>query len=290
MIDLLTAVKRIKQTISLKPAVGLVLGSGLGDLAAQIQQSVVIPYADIPEFPKARVAGHAGNLVAGTIEKVPVIAMQGRAHFYEGHPMDKVVFGVRIMKLLGAETLITTNAVGAINRNFRVGQFMLIRDHLNFLGDHPLRGPNLVSLGPRFYDMTYAYDLSLRKLAVSVARGLKIRLAEGVYAACPGPSYETPAEIRMLRLLGADAVGMSTVPEILAARHMSMRCLGISLVCNMAAGVTRQSLSHEEVIDASKQAAKQFERLILGILKEGSFTVVPAARPQPVASTQKKKS
>lgn len=271
MIELLTAVKRVQQMVTLKPRVAIVLGSGLGDLADQFENRRAIRYQDIPDFPHARVQGHAGNLVFGTLYRVPLVAMQGRVHFYEGHPLRKVVFGVQLMKLLGAKTLITANAVGAINKKFRVGEFMLIRDHLNFLGDHPMRGNNLDALGPRFYDMTTAYDADLRAVAQRVAKRLKIPLKEGVYAACIGPSYETPAEVRMLRTFGADAVGMSTVPEILAGRHMGMRCLSISLISNLAAGVAKHSLSHDEVIETSKRSAQKFQDLVKGILKEDIF-------------------
>lgn len=271
MIELLTALKRVQQMVSFKPQVAIVLGSGLGDLAGEFEDRKSIRYEDIPEFPHTRVEGHAGNLVFGNLSKVPLVAMQGRAHYYEGHPMSKVVFGVRLMKLLGAKTLITSNAVGGINKKYRVGDLMVIRDHLNLLGDHPLRGQNIDALGPRFYDMTASYDPDLRKLALRIAKKMKITLREGVYAACMGPSYETPAEIRMLRTVGADSVGMSTVPEILAARHMGMRCLSISLISNMAAGVLKQHLSHDEVIETSKRTAKTFQNLVKGILKEGRF-------------------
>lgn len=265
------ALKEVQGRVSLKPRVGIVLGSGLGDLAGKVDGRLAIRYEDIPGFPGTHVQGHAGNLVFGTFHGVPVVLMQGRAHYYEGHPMDKVVFGIRLMKLLGAGTLITSNAVGAINKKYKVGDLMLIADHLNLLGNHPLRGPNLDELGPRFYDMSAAYDPDLRAAAKRVAKKMKLRLREGVYAACLGPSYETPAEVRMLRKLGADTVGMSTAPEILAARHMGMRCLAISLVSNMAAGVLKQALTHDEVIDTSKRMAATFQNLVIGVLKEGRF-------------------
>ena len=271
MIELLTALKRVQQVIPFKPSVAIVLGSGLGDLAGEFEDRKSIRYKDIPEFPHSRVEGHAGNLVFGNLHHVPLVAMQGRAHYYEGHPMNKVVFGVRLMKLMGAKILITSNAVGGINKKYRVGDLMVIRDHLNFMGDHPLRGENIDALGPRFYDMSTAYDPDLRKLAHRVAKQMKITLREGIYAACMGPSYETPAEIRMLRTLGADSVGMSTVPEILAARHMGMRCLSISLISNLAAGASKQNLSHSEVIETSKRTAGTFQNLVKGILREGRF-------------------
>ncbi|OGH55623.1 MAG: purine-nucleoside phosphorylase [Candidatus Lindowbacteria bacterium RIFCSPLOWO2_12_FULL_62_27] len=269
--DLQTALRAVRRRVSLTPRVAIVLGSGLGGLADRLAGREAIRYEDIPEFPRTNVPGHAGNLVFGALHGVPVVAMQGRVHYYEGHPMDKIVFGVRLMKLLGASILFTANAVGGINKKFRVGDLMLIRDHLNLLGDHPLRGPNPDSLGPRFYDMTCAYDADLRAAARRVARRMKLRIQEGVYAACLGPSYETPSEVRMLRKLGADAVGMSTVPEILAGRHMNMRCLSISLVSNLAAGVSKQALSHAEVIETSERVAGQFQRLVMEMMKEPEF-------------------
>lgn len=268
MIELLTALKRVRQLTSLKPKVAMVLGSGLGDVAYDFENRVALPYKDIPDFPRTRVAGHAGNLVFGHLHSVPVVAMQGRVHFYEGHPLTKVVFGVQLMKLLGAHILITANAVGGINKQFRPGDIMLIRDHINLLGDHPLRGHNLDKLGPRFYDMTTAYDPQLRDMAKRVAKKMKMKLREGVYAACMGPSYETPAEIRMLKTIGADAVGMSTVPEILSGRHMSMRCLGISCISNLAAGISKESLSHDEVIETAGRVSGVFRKFLKDIFRE----------------------
>ncbi len=267
MNEFIPAFQFIRRTVTLKPAVALVLGSGLGGLADAIAGRHAIPFKDIPDFPTAKIVGHAGNLVFGTLSNIPVVAMQGRVHFYEGHPMSKVVFGIRLMRLLGAHTLITSNAVGAINKKYKVGDFMIIRDHLNFQGDHPLRGPNPDALGSRFYDMSAAYDPHLRAQAARLGRKLKLRLHEGVYAACMGPSYETPSEIRMLRKLGADAVGMSTVPEVLAARHMGMTCLSISFISNMAAGVTKFALSHEEVMEAGRNAGNGLQRLVIELLK-----------------------
>ncbi|MBI4178163.1 purine-nucleoside phosphorylase [bacterium] len=269
MIEHLTALKFLRRVVkSFEPKVALVLGSGLGDLADSFDQRRAVPYRDIPDFPHARVAGHAGNLVFGNLSGLPLVAMQGRVHYYEGHPMSKVVFGIQLMKLLGANVLITSNAVGGINKSYKPGDLVLIRDHLNFLGDHPLRGQNPDRLGPRFYDMSRAYDPDLLALAHSAGKKLKIHLHEGVYAACPGPSYETPAEIRMLRTLGADTVGMSTVPEIQAGRHMGMRCLGISCVSNLAAGVSKEALSHKEVIETAARVGKVFQGLVKEILLE----------------------
>lgn len=271
MMEFLPAIQFIQRSVSLKPKVALVLGSGLGGVADKVSQRQAIPYKNIPDFPTTKIAGHAGNLVFGVLQGIPVVTMQGRVHYYEGHPMSKVVYGVRLMKLLGAHTLITSNAVGAINKKFRVGDLMLIRDHLNFLGDHPLRGPNPDALGPRFYDLSVAYDAELRRMAMQTAKRERIRMFEGVYAACPGPSYETPSEVRMLQKLGADAVGMSTVPEVLAARHMGMRCLSISFISNMAAGVAKHVLSHDEVMEAAAKAGNVLETLLMGVLKNPDF-------------------
>lgn len=271
MDELRNAIQAVRKMSPVKPVVGVVLGSGLGGLSEDIDNLQTVPFNQIPGFPHARVAGHAGNLLFGQLHGVQLVAMQGRVHYYEGHPMEKVVFGIRLMKLLGARTLITTNAVGAVNKSYEVGDLVMITDHINLLGDHPLRGPNDDELGPRFYDMSNAYDPKLREALKAVAQKLKIGLHEGIYAACMGPSYETPAEIRMLRSFGADTVGMSTVPEIQAGRHMDMRCLAVSLITNMAAGVLPQPLCHEEVIEASKNAGVKLRTLIKGLFQANPF-------------------
>lgn len=246
-----------------KPTVGLVLGSGLGAYAETVGDPVAIPYAEIPHFLVPKVAGHAGKLWCGTIGTRTVVALQGRNHPYEGHPMWQLVHPVRTMIALGCKTIILTNAAGGINPNFKAGNLVLMSDHINLLGDHPLKGQNDDRLGPRFPDMTAVYSLRLRAHAITCASfvGLEDHAVtlqqlgrQGVYAAMPGPSYETPAEIEMLRRIGADQVGMSTVHEALAARHMGARVLGISCITNLAAGISPTPLSHAEVQEAADQA------------------------------------
>ncbi len=244
------------------PRVGLILGSGLGPFANTLEDPVAVPYPDIPHFPVSTVVGHAGRLVAGTVAGVPCIAMQGRVHCYEGHGAARVAFPARVLISLGARTLIVTNAAGGVNADFEPGQLMLIADHLNLLGDNPLCGDNDERLGPRFPDMTTAYDPALRALARRAAGRLGIALAEGVYAALPGPTYETPAEVRMLRLLGADATGMSTVPEVIVANHMGARVLGISCITNKAAGLGPTPLTHDEVTATAARIRTTFEALL----------------------------
>jgi purine-nucleoside phosphorylase len=252
----------------IEPTVGLILGSGLGMMAEQIEDSVIIPYGEIPHFPVSTVAGHAGQLVAGYLGGRPVVAMQGRFHYYEGYSMSQVTYPVRVMKMLGVDKLIVTNAAGGVNTNFEAGDLMVITDHINLMGTNPLTGENISELGPRFPDMSEAYGKELRKLAFSVAMKKQIVLQEGVYAAVMGPSYETPAEIRYLRVIGADAVGMSTAPEVIVANHCGMKVLGISCITNMAAGVLEVKLSHEEVMETADRVKDQFIGLIMGILKQ----------------------
>lgn len=250
------------------PQVALVLGSGLGGLADQIANARSVNYADVTGMPTSAVAGHAGRFVIGEIAGVPVIAMQGRVHLYEGHDADDVVFGVRLMASLGASFLIVTNAAGGIDPSLNAGTLMLIDDHMNLTGRNCLIGANDDTVGPRFPDMTHAYDEALLALAIATARTHDIELARGVYAGVLGPSYETPAEIRMLRTLGADAVGMSTVLEVIAARHLGLRCLGVSCVTNAAAGVTDQVLSHEDVQQVANAAADRLQALIVGVVAQ----------------------
>lgn len=247
------------------PAVGVVLGSGLGALADAVQ-GTAIPYADIPGFAASTVPGHAGRLVIGRLEGRPVAVFQGRFHLYEGYDPADVTFPVRVLRELGAATLIVTNAAGAVNPDFRPGDLMLIADHINLTGRNPLVGVGDERLGPRFPDMTNAYDPELRSLARRVGEALGIALREGVYAGLLGPSYETPAEIRMLRVLGADAVGMSTVAEVIVARQVGLRVLGVSCLTNMAAGILPQPLSHEEVLETGRKAARTFTRLLRGVI------------------------
>lgn len=261
------AADHIRATCATPPRVGLILGSGLGVLGDRVPQGIAIPYEEIPGFPVSTVEGHAGRLVAGTLGGQEVLVMQGRFHYYEGYSMDEVVFPVRVMKLLGVDTLIVTNAAGGVNTDFAPGDLMVITDHIKFFTDSPLRGPNIDAFGPRFNDMTTAYTPALRALAHQVARGQGLALREGVYAHMAGPSFETPAEIRMLRTLGADAVGMSTVPEVITAAHASMKVLGISAISNMAAGILDQPLDHEEVMEAGRQVQDAFVALIHGVLE-----------------------
>ncbi|WML32335.1 purine-nucleoside phosphorylase [Neobacillus sp. OS1-32] len=256
----------LKQKYPAAPKIGLILGSGLGVLADEIEQPVKIPYHDIPDFPVSTVEGHAGQLVFGVLNGVEVVAMQGRFHFYEGYDMEKVTFPVRVMKQLGVEILIVTNAAGGVNESFSPGDLMIIKDHINNMGTNPLIGPNDVKLGERFPDMSETYSKELRVIAKEVAAQLKIPVKEGVYFANPGPVYETPAEIRMIRTLGGDAVGMSTVPEVIVARHSRMKVLGISCISNMAAGILDQPLAHEEVIETTEKVKADFLRYIKAII------------------------
>lgn len=260
------AVSYIQPKLAEKPAIGLVLGSGLGVLADEIENPVVIPYHEIPGFTVSTVVGHKGQLVIGKLQGKQVVAMQGRFHFYEGHELDAVVFPIRVMKLLGVETIIVTNAAGGINEAYDPGNLMLISDHINMTFRNPLIGANDEAVGARFPDMSEAYSKELRQLAKAVAAEQGIELREGVYVGLLGPSYETPAEIRMLRILGGDAVGMSTVPEVIVARHMGVKVLGISCISNMAAGILEQSLSHDEVMETTEKVKTQFLALVNGIV------------------------
>lgn len=266
MANVQDAVAYIQPKLTEKPTVGLVLGSGLGVLADEIENPVVIPYDEIPGFTKSTVAGHKGQLVIGKLQGKQVVAMQGRFHYYEGHELESVVFPIRVMKFLGVETMVITNAAGGINESYGEGNLMLIADHINLTGRNPLIGPNDEAMGTRFPDMSEAYSKELRQLAKNVAAELGINVQEGVYVGLLGPSYETPAEIRMLRTLGADAVGMSTVPEVIVARHMKVKVLGISCISNMAAGILEQPLSHEEVMATTERVKSQFLSLVQGVI------------------------
>jgi purine-nucleoside phosphorylase len=250
-----------------KPRVALVLGSGLGAYADRLSNPVAIEYGDIPRFPLSTVAGHAGRLVVGDVGGVTCAAMQGRVHYYEGQDIKNVIFPVRSLVRLGIDTIILTNAAGGCNPSYKPGNLVLISDHINLMPEHPLRGDNDERLGVRFPDMTQAYSPELRAIAQSVSEHQsKERLPEGVYCALQGPSYETPAEIRMVRALGGDLVGMSTVPEVIAARHMGARVLGISCVTNLAAGMSGKPLSHEEVTETATAVRERFVALLDGIL------------------------
>lgn len=248
------------------PEIAIILGSGLGSLADFIEDRQEIPYAEIPNFPRTTVPGHEGKLIFGRIGSRKVMAMKGRFHYYEGHEVGVVVYPVRVFGMMGIKNLIVTNAAGGVNTGFAPGDLMLIKDHISFFVENPLRGENLDELGPRFPDMSAAYDRSLQKMAMDCAQRFGIDLKCGVYAYCKGPSFETPAEIRALRTLGADAVGMSTVPEVIAARHMGMRVLGISCITNMAAGILDQPLTHEEVMETGKKVEQKFSALVREII------------------------
>ena len=247
------------------PEIAITLGSGLGDLADHLVDAVQIPYGEIPHFPVSTVAGHKGQFVVGKLEGREVLCMQGRFHYYEGYNLKQVTLPVRVMKLLGISTLIVTNAAGGINTGFRPGNLMLIEDHLNLTGENPLIGENLEVFGDRFFDMTVAYDAEYRALAEQLAAELNIPLQKGVYAWLTGPNYETPAEIRYLRAIGADAVGMSTVPEVLVARHSGLRVCGISCITNLAAGMGDGLLSHEEVKETADRVKVDFIRLVTAL-------------------------
>lgn len=249
------------------PKVALVLGSGLGGFADSLEHKTVIPYDSIEGMPVSRIVGHAGNLVIGEVRGMPVAAMQGRVHLYEGHSAADVVFGVRLMRLLGADTLVITNAAGGCGERLSPGDLMVIDDHINLTGTSCLVGENEDELGVRFPDMSEAYDRNLRALAGEVAAARGLTLAHGVYAGLLGPSYETPAEVRMMCRLGADAVGMSTVLEVIAARHMGMRVLGVSCITNLAAGISATPLSHDEVTETATRVRGAFEGLLRGVLE-----------------------
>jgi purine-nucleoside phosphorylase len=251
-----------------KVDIGMILGSGLGVMAKELSDPITIEYKDIPHFPVSTVPGHAGTLVIGFLEGKRVMVMNGRFHFYEGHSMDTLVFPVQMMKKLGINNLVVTNAAGCVNTSWSQGNLMVIADHIKLVQDNPLRGENDDSLGDRFFDMSTAYSKELRELAHTCAGKIGVTLREGIYQFFSGPSFETPAEVRVARLLGADAVGMSTVPEVIAASHMKMRVLGISCLTNMAAGILSQPLNHEEVLETGKQVMSTFSALIREIVKE----------------------
>ena len=268
--QVMEATTYVQSRSNMKPGVGMILGSGLGDLAAEVQDATAIPYEEIPHFLRSTVVGHAGRLLIGKLENVPVVVMQGRFHFYEGYTIQALTLPVRVMRMLGAQTLIVTNAAGGINAAYLPGDFMLIRDHINFLGlagMNPLIGPNDERFGDRFPPLAKAYDAELRALArATAAKWPEITLHEGVYAQVAGPSYETGAELKFLRTAGADAVGMSTAPEVIVARHMGMRVIGISLITNTATGDDTEEVNHAEVLAAADAARPEFAALVRGIL------------------------
>jgi purine-nucleoside phosphorylase len=251
---------------SVRPSVGVVLGSGLGAFADELSERIDIPYADIPGWPHSTAVGHAGKLVIGKLGALDVAVMSGRAHLYEGHSMNAATFGVRVLQSIGVRSMVFTNAAGGINLSLERGGLVLITDHINLQGSNPLVGPNDDSLGPRFPDMSEAYSRAYRAIAREVAAELCIAVGEGVYAAMLGPSYETPAEIRYLRTIGADVVGMSTVPEVIVANHMGVKCLGISCVTNMAAGILPQKINHEEVLETGAMVRDTLVRFLKALL------------------------
>jgi purine-nucleoside phosphorylase len=261
-----TAAKSVLQRTTLRPQIGLVLGSGLGAFADSLTEAKRIPYAEIPAFPRSTAIGHAGQMVIGKSGAVPVAAMQGRVHLYEGYSAQEVAFPMRVFGRMGIRAVILTNAAGGINLNYQQGALVLIRDHINLQGPNPLVGPNDDRFGVRFPDMTQAYEKLYRAAAQEEAGKLGMTLHEGVYAALPGPSYETPAEIKYLRTIGADLVGMSTVFEVIAARHMGIKVLAISCVTNMAAGILDQPLSHQEVMETGERVKTSFEALLRAVL------------------------
>jgi len=260
------AVQFIRINCPLNPQVGVVLGSGLGGFADAVAEPTTFVYGHIPHFKDVSVAGHAGCLVIGKVGPVQVAVLKGRLHYYEGHDIGEVVFPVRVLAKLGIGSLLLTNAAGGVNREFKPGDLMVIRDHLNLMGVNPLRGMNDERLGPRFPDLSAAYDPEFRKMILAALAEAGLGSREGVYAGLGGPSYETPAEIRMLAGLGADAVGMSTVPEAIAARHMGVRLAGISCITNLAAGISARPLSHEEVTEAGARANSDFVRLLIEVI------------------------
>src|SRR5712691_7701421 len=260
------AADAIRSRIPEVPSIGIVLGSGLGDFANSLTDAVTLPYDQLPHWPASRVIGHEGKLVVGKAQGRLIAALAGRCHVYEGHDLKTVTFSVRVLGLLGVKTLILTNAAGGVNTGFAQGALMVIDDHLNLTGLNPLVGENDERFGARFPDMTEVYSSRLRGIADRAARAIGLTLPHGIYAALMGPSYETPAEIRYLRTIGADAVGMSTVPEAIVARHMGMEVLGISCITNMAAGVLPQPLDHSEVMDTARRVRGQFIALLEGII------------------------
>ena len=260
------AAKFILSKTKLRPKIALVLGSGLGAFADEFASATRIPYGKIPGFPRSTIEGHAGCLVIGKVGDVPVAAMQGRVHFYEGYPLKDVVFPMRVFGRLGIRSAILTNAAGAINLDFNQGALVVIRDHMNLQGSNPLIGPNDKRFGPRFPDMSQAYYKPYREFTRIEAEKLGIPIHEGIYAALSGPSFETPAEIRYFKTIGADMVGMSTVPEVIVARHMGLRVLGISCVTNMAAGILDQPLNHEEVLETGERVRTQFVALLRAVI------------------------
>lgn len=256
------AVETVQSLSPIRPEFGIILGSGLGSVAEEISESTVIPYTRIPHFHGTSIEGHAGQMILGKFQGIPTVFLQGRFHLYEGYSMDDVVFPTRTICGLGIHTVMLTNAAGGVNTRYRPGDLMLIEDHLNLMGDNPLKGPNLAQLGPRFPDLSEAYSKKCLEILKTSAVELGIPVHLGVYAGLLGPTYETPAEVRMFRTLGADAIGMSTVPESIAANHLGVRVTGVSCITNLAAGLSTQKLTHQEVIENSRFSAEKLRRLL----------------------------
>jgi purine-nucleoside phosphorylase len=256
------AAQYVQSVKATNPKVGIVLGSGLGVFVDQIENKTIIPYSDIPHFKKTTVEGHEGRLILGIVKGVQVAVLQGRFHAYEGLPMEEVVFPVRMLHILGIETLILTNAAGGVNLSYRPGDLSIIKDHINMMGRNPLIGPNNNEMGPRFPDMSHAYDPKLNAIMKQVSKDLGHEIHEGIYIGVLGPTYETPAEIRMFRTLGGDMVGMSTVPECIAANHLGLKVCGISCITNMGAGILEQKLKHEDIKDEAMKAMNHFTALL----------------------------
>lgn len=260
------AARVVRSRMKEEPRLAVVLGSGLGGFADDFEDAVAIPYGEIPGFVQSTAQGHSGRLVIGKVDQVPVAAMQGRVHFYEGYTLEEVTFPIRTLSHLGIKTVVLTNAAGGINVELSQGALMVISDHVNLMGDNPLRGPNEEKFGPRFPDMSAVYSPSLQRIAIEEGRAMGVELRRGIYAALSGPSYETPAEIHLLRNFGADAVGMSTVPEAIVARHMGMEVLGISCITNMAAGISDAPIDHKEVMETGDRVRETFTELLKRVI------------------------
>jgi purine-nucleoside phosphorylase len=262
------ALAALESILPVTPKVAVILGSGLGAFADELTGAVSMPYTDIPDWPRSTAIGHAGRLITGKIDGTDVVVMAGRVHLYEGYTPQEVTFGIRVLGLLGVKSLVVTNAAGGIGAHLGRGRVVLISDHINLQGANPLIGPNDEALGARFPDMTEAYSKAYRAIAHKVARDMGLTLQEGVYAALTGPNYETPAEIRYLRTIGADLVGMSTVPEVIVANHMGMKVLGISVVTNLAAGISGEKLSHKEVLETGEEVRGTLLQLLKGVIPQ----------------------
>jgi purine-nucleoside phosphorylase len=261
-------VEFIKSKIASVPKVGIVLGTGLGGLTKEIQNQSAIKYEEIPNFPVSTVTGHKGNLIFGQINGVDVVAMQGRFHYYEGYSMQELVFPIRVMKLLGIELLILSNASGGVNPEFEVGEIMIITDHINLMADNPLIGKNIDELGPRFPDMNHPYDKKIVEKALNIAKASSIKVKTGVYAAVSGPCFETPAEYKYIRIIGADTVGMSTIPEVIAAHHMGLPVFAVSIITDLGVEGKIVEVSHEEVIEVANKAEPKMTKIIKGLITE----------------------